>query len=65
MNNQNQNYIRQAVNKIGGVTIASNLLDVSNNCVYNWINQGRVNNIHRARKLAELAQIPVELIRPI
>ena len=64
MNNENQNHIRQAVNKIGGATITSNLMEVSNGCVYNWIKQGRVNNIHTARKLAELAAMPVELLRP-
>jgi hypothetical protein len=65
MNTTNQNPIRHAANKIGGVTITSNLLGVSNGCVYNWIKQGRVNNIHMARKLAELAAMPVELVRPI
>lgn len=65
MNIENQNHIRQAVNKIGGVTITSNLLNVSNNCVYAWIKQGRVNNIYRAKKMAELAGMPVELVRPI
>jgi len=65
MNNENQHHIRLAINKIGGATITSNLLGVSNSCVYNWIKQGRVNNIYMARKLAELAQMPIELVRPV
>ncbi len=65
MNSTNNNYVRQAVDTIGGATITSNLLGVSNGCIHNWIKQGRVTNVYLARKLADLAGLPVEKVRPV
>lgn len=60
----NENYVRKAVDTIGGATITSNLLGVSNGCIYSWIKLNRVSNVFYAKKLAELAAMPVAQIRP-
>ena len=65
MNITTENHVRKAVDLIGGVTVTSNLLGVSNGCVHRWIKCSRINKIFYARKLAELAGMPVEFIRPI
>ena len=63
--NSTENFIRKAVDTIGGVTVTSNQLGVSNNCIYGWITRNRVPNIFYARKIAELACMPIEFIRPV
>lgn len=60
-----RNKVRQAVSKIGGVTRVSNLLGVSNGAVHAWIKQERVPNIELAQRLAKLAGMNVEEVRPI
>ena len=65
MINTTVNQVRNAVDNIGGATVTSNLLGVSNGCIYSWIKQNRVTNIFYARKLADLAKIPVEVLRPV
>ena len=60
----NENYTKNAISRIGGVTRASNILGVSNGAVHSWIKKRRVTNIDFARKLSELSGIPVEKIRP-
>ena len=59
-----ENAVKIAVNRIGGVTKASNLLGVSNGAVHSWVKKRRVTNIDYASKLAELAKMRVEEIRP-
>lgn len=60
-----ENYVEKAVAKVGGPTMTSNLLSVSNGAVHKWINARKVPNIHKARQLAELSKIPVEKLRPV
>lgn len=60
-----KNQVRLAVNKVGGVTKASNLLNLSNGAVHAWIRKRRVSNIDYARKLAELSGIKLEMLRPV
>ena len=59
-----ENPVRVACERIGGVTRASNLLGVSNGAVHSWCKRRRVPNIIYAQKLAELARMKVEEIRP-
>jgi hypothetical protein len=61
----NENSVKIAVDKIGGVTIASNILGVSNGAVHSWIKRGKVVNITFAKRLSELSRIPLEKIRPV
>ena len=65
MNTTIENHVRNAVDTLGGATKTSNLLGVSIGCIYSWIKQSRVKNVFYARKLAELANMPVEFIRPV
>ncbi len=62
---QSENAVKKAVEKIGGVTRASNELRVSNGAVHSWIKNRRVTNIDYARKLSELSGIPLEKVRPV
>ena len=59
-----QNHVRIAVNRIGGPTKVSNLVGVSNGAVHAWIKARRIANIDFARKVAELAGMQVEEVRP-
>jgi hypothetical protein len=61
----NENHVRTAINKIGGPTKTSNLLNISNGAVHAWIRAGRISNIDYARKVAELSGMPVEKVRPV
>lgn len=61
----NENHVRIAINKIGGPTKTSNLLNISNGAVHSWVRAGRISNIDYARKVAELAGMPVEKVRPV
>ena len=61
----NNNNVKIAVAKLGGPTKASNLLGVSNGAVHAWTRNGTVPNIDQARKLAQLAGMKVEEVRPV
>lgn len=59
-----ENAVKKAVERIGGVTKTSNLLGVSNGAVHSWVKKRRVTNIDYATKMAEMAKMRVEEIRP-
>jgi len=59
-----ENAVKLAVKKIGGVTKASNLLGVSNGAVHSWVKRGMVTNIDFAKKIAELSGVPLDRVRP-
>ncbi len=59
-----QNQVKAAVRKIGGPTKTSNLLGVSNGAIHAWIKARRIPNVDYARKVAELAGMRVEDVRP-
>jgi DNA-binding transcriptional regulator YdaS (Cro superfamily) len=61
----NENFVKNAVVRIGGVTKASNILGVSNGAVHAWIKKRRVTNIDFAKTLSELSGVPVEKVRPV
>ena len=58
-----ENYVRVAVDRVGGVTKASNLFGVANQTVSAWIKQRRISNIDYAAKLAELSGLKVQQLR--
>ena len=60
-----RNQVKTAVDKVGGPTIASGILQVSNGSVHNWINSGRVPKICYAKRLAELSGLKVEELRGV
>lgn len=59
------NNVRRAIDLAGGPTKISNLLNVSNGTVHNWIKLQRVPNIDFARQLATLSGMSVEKVRPV
>lgn len=59
-----KNFVKLAVRKAGGPTKVSNLLSVSNGTVHNWMKQGRVSDIDKARALAKESGYSVEEVRP-
>lgn len=60
-----ENHVRDAVEKVGGATKASNACSVSNAAIYKWIAARRVPDIDNARRLAKLAKVPVGKLRPV
>ena len=59
------NTIRVAVERAGGLTATANELSCSPVTVWGWIQQGRIPKLSQARKLAKLAKMPVEELRPL
>ena len=59
------NNVRLAIDRAGGPTKISNLFNVSNGSVHNWIKTQRVPNIDHARQLASIAGMSVEQVRPV
>ncbi|MEJ1959761.1 MAG: hypothetical protein WDM70_10350 [Nitrosomonadales bacterium] len=60
-----ENPVRQAIYKIGGPTVVSNLLSISNGAVHAWIRNRKIRNIKFARRIAELSGFDIEELRPI
>lgn len=56
---QKNNPVREAVDKVGGVTRASVICEVSNQTVYNWIEAARVKDAKHALLLAAESGIDV------
>ncbi|GLT21347.1 hypothetical protein GCM10007933_07990 [Zoogloea oryzae] len=59
-----RNPVRDAVERVGGPTKASNLLNVSNGTIHAWIKARRVADIDLAKRLAQFAKMDVQEIRP-
>ncbi|AJW45545.1 hypothetical protein TK49_13055 [Ralstonia mannitolilytica] len=57
------NHVRVAVDRVGGVTKASNLIGIANNTIHTWIKNRRIPNIDHATKLAKLSGIDVQQLR--
>ena len=60
-----ENFVRRAIDLVGGPTYASNLCQVSNACIHKWIQGERVPNIDKARKLSELSGVDLLKLRPV
>lgn len=60
-----ENDVRAAIDKAGGVTRVANLCGVSGSCVYKWLHGKRVPNLEKARILAKEAEMKVEVLRPV
>ena len=57
------NFVRVAVERVGGPTRAARLMDVANATVHNWITNQRVPNINQARKLSGLSCVELDRLR--
>lgn len=58
-----ENYVRTAVDRIGGPTRTATLVAVSNATIHAWLKNGRIPNIDKARIVAKSAEIDVQMLR--
>jgi hypothetical protein len=61
----NPNYVEAAVDRAGGLTQTAIELRVSAVTVHDWIKKQRIPKLDHARKLAKLAGVKVEDLRPV
>ena len=59
-----RNYVRVGVDRVGGPTKAAHAIGVSNTTIHEWIRQTNIPNIDYAKKLAGLAGLEVQQLRP-
>jgi len=64
MFNDYTNYIRIAVDRVGGATKTSIMLEVSTQTVHKWIKARRISNIDYARALAHASNLDLMQLRP-
>lgn len=58
-----ENYVRTAVDRIGGPTRTATMLAVSNATIHAWLKNGRIPNIDKARIVAKAATMEVQMLR--
>jgi hypothetical protein len=58
-----QNFVRIAVDRIGGPTKTAHALLVSNATVHAWLKRGHIVNIDKARLMAKLSGLDVQQLR--
>lgn len=58
-----KNYVKIAVDRIGGPTKAATALAVSNTTIHDWIKRSRVMNIDKAKIMANLSGVELQQIR--
>lgn len=58
-----RNYIKVAVDRVGGPTKAAHKIGVSNATIHSWIVQRRVPQIEKATALAEASGIELQKLR--
>lgn len=59
-----KNKVKQAVYLAGGPTSVAIELNCSGTAVHAWIRNGKVSNLARAKRLAELSGVDVLELRP-
>lgn len=57
------NYVRIAVDRLGGPTKAAHQMGVSNATIHNWINKQAISDIDKARRLGDLVDLTAEQLR--
>ena len=58
-----QNYVRIAVDRLGGPTRTATAMAVSGATIHTWINQGKVADINKAKALAKLSGMELQQLR--
>lgn len=59
-----QDWVKIAVERIGGPTRTAVALGVSGTTIYNWIRLRRVSDIDKAKQLAKLSGLDHQQLRP-
>jgi len=58
-----QNYVKIAVERLGGPTKVSHACSVSNATVHNWLKNQRIPDIAKAKIIAKAAGMEVQMLR--
>ena len=58
-----ENYVRIAVDRIGGPTKAAHAMAVSNTTIHAWIKQRNIRNLEKAKLMAKLAHMELGQLR--
>lgn len=58
-----RNYVRIAVDRLGGPTKAANAMGVSNTTIHDWIKRQKIVNIDKAKLMAKLAGMELQELR--
>jgi hypothetical protein len=58
-----QNHVKIAVDRIGGPTKTAHATSVSNASVHSWIKAKRIPNIDKARIVAKISGLDLQLLR--
>ena len=59
-----QNWVKIAIDRVGGCTRAANAMAVSGTTIHTWIKKKRITNIDKANQLAKLSGVKVQDLRP-
>jgi hypothetical protein len=59
------NWVRVAVDRIGGPTKAAVTFSVSGTAIYHWISANRVSDIDKAKRLSYLSGVDLTLLRSV
>lgn len=59
-----QDWVKIAIERIGGPTRTAVALGVSGTTIYNWIKLRRVSDIDKAKQLAKLSGLDHQQLRP-
>jgi len=58
------NNVKVAVKRVGGPTRCALLMECSGTTIHSWIRQRKISNITKAQKLADLAGMKLQELRP-
>ena len=58
-----QNYVKIAVDRLGGSTKAAHAAGVSNTTIQDWIKRQRIVNIDKAKLMAKLSGLELQQLR--
>lgn len=59
----NQNFIRQAVDRLGGPTKSAHAMSVSNTTIHFWIKRNRISDIDKAKLMSQLSGLDLQQLR--
>lgn len=59
-----QQWVKVAIDRLGGATKAATAMAVSGTTIHNWIKRQRVSNVNKARQLAKLTGLQLQQLRP-
>jgi DNA-binding transcriptional regulator YdaS (Cro superfamily) len=58
-----QNFVKIAVDRLGGPTKSAHAMAVSNTTIHDWIKRARVVDIDKAKLMAKLSGLDVQQMR--